>query len=101
MEVTGHWPRCSLKGSRGRADWRSGPAIAEAIAGKVETVHASSMDEAVMRAAALAQEGDAVLLSPACSSFDMFKDYKDRGDAFVRAVHALSPKRPSAKGKKR
>jgi UDP-N-acetylmuramoylalanine--D-glutamate ligase len=30
-----------------------------------------------------------VLLSPACSSFDMFRDYKDRGDAFVRAVRAL------------
>ena len=40
-------------------------------------------------AQALARPGDAVLLSPACSSFDMFRDYKDRGDAFVRVVRAL------------
>jgi UDP-N-acetylmuramoylalanine--D-glutamate ligase len=48
------------------------------------------MPDAVARAAALAQPGDAVLLSPACSSFDMFRDYKDRGDAFVRAVQDLA-----------
>jgi UDP-N-acetylmuramoylalanine--D-glutamate ligase len=47
------------------------------------------MDDAVRIAADLAKPGDAVLLSPACSSFDMFKDYKERGDAFVRAVEAL------------
>ena len=48
------------------------------------------MFEAVEKAAALAQPGDAVLLSPACSSFDMFRDYKDRGDAFVKAVQELA-----------
>ena len=36
-----------------------------------------------------ARAGDAVLLSPACSSFDMFRDYKHRGDEFVRAVRSL------------
>lgn len=64
-------------------------AIGEAIADAVPVTHAATMDEAVRAAAALAQKGDAVLLSPACSSFDMFKDYKERGDAFVAAVRAL------------
>jgi UDP-N-acetylmuramoylalanine--D-glutamate ligase len=63
--------------------------IAAAVKGTVEAVRASSMDEAVALASSLATRGDAVLLSPACSSFDMFRDYKDRGDAFVRAVEAL------------
>ncbi|HSP07207.1 MAG TPA: UDP-N-acetylmuramoyl-L-alanine--D-glutamate ligase [Acidobacteriota bacterium] len=48
-----------------------------------------TLEEAVQRAASQARPGDIVLLSPACSSFDMFKDYKERGDVFVRAVHAL------------
>lgn len=63
--------------------------IAEAARGAVPIAHAGSMDEAVEKARELAHFGDAVLLSPACSSFDMFKDYKDRGDAFARAVVAL------------
>jgi UDP-N-acetylmuramoylalanine--D-glutamate ligase len=63
--------------------------IAAAVAGQVETARASSMVEAVALASSLANRGDAVLLSPACSSFDMFRDYKDRGDAFVHAVRAL------------
>jgi UDP-N-acetylmuramoylalanine--D-glutamate ligase len=63
--------------------------IASAAAGVVEIVRAGSMDEAVRAARALAQTGDAVLLSPACSSFDMFRDYKHRGDEFARAVRAL------------
>ena len=50
---------------------------------------AASMEEAVRLASELATPGDAVLLSPACSSFDMFRDYKHRGDAFVAAVQEL------------
>jgi UDP-N-acetylmuramoylalanine--D-glutamate ligase len=47
------------------------------------------MDDAVARAAALARRGDTVLLSPACASQDMFRDYKERGDLFARAAEEL------------
>ena len=50
---------------------------------------ASSMREAVRRAQALAPADGVVLLAPACSSFDMFKDYADRGRAFRDAVREL------------
>jgi UDP-N-acetylmuramoylalanine--D-glutamate ligase len=63
--------------------------IARAIGDVVPVVQVASMDEAVHRAAAFAQPGDAVLLSPACSSYDMFRDYKHRGDEFVKSVHRL------------
>lgn len=49
----------------------------------------SNMSEIVATAKKLAQNGDTVILSPACASFDMFKDYKDRGDQFIAAVEAL------------
>jgi UDP-N-acetylmuramoylalanine--D-glutamate ligase len=65
-------------------------AIARAIGADVPVQRASSMQEAVRLGASLAVAGDAVLLSPACSSFDMFRDYKHRGDEFVRAVLDLS-----------
>lgn len=64
-------------------------AIAAAIGTKISVARAATMKDAVERARALAQKGDAVLLSPACSSFDMFKDYKARGDEFVRVVREL------------
>ena len=51
---------------------------------------AASMDDAVQQAAELAQAGDAVLMSPACASFDMFKDYAHRAAAFAQAVQALA-----------
>jgi UDP-N-acetylmuramoylalanine--D-glutamate ligase len=47
------------------------------------------MEDAVRKAHEVALPGDMVLLSPMCSSFDMFKDYKDRGNAFRRIVESL------------
>jgi UDP-N-acetylmuramoylalanine--D-glutamate ligase len=78
---------------RGRALVLIGEAaerIAAAAKGVVPVKRASSMADAVRAARELATAGDAVLLSPACSSFDMFRDYKDRGDAFVRAVREIA-----------
>ncbi|MBC7499451.1 MAG: UDP-N-acetylmuramoyl-L-alanine--D-glutamate ligase [Herminiimonas sp.] len=49
----------------------------------------ATLEEAVLRAAALAQSGDAVLLSPACASFDMFRNYEHRAQVFVDAVRDL------------
>ena len=50
---------------------------------------AGSMNDAVRRAASFAQPGDTVLLAPACSSFDMFRSYSERGEVFQRAVQTL------------
>lgn len=63
--------------------------IATAAAGVVPIERADSMSAAVSAAAMMAQSGDAVLLSPACSSFDMYASYKARGEAFAGAVNAL------------
>ncbi len=65
-------------------------AIETAVRAEVPTHRAATIEEAVRVGARLAVPGDAVLLSPACSSYDMFKDYKERGDAFVREVLRLS-----------
>ena len=59
-----------------------------AVAHGVETARASSMDEAVRIARALAEPGDVVLLSPGCASFDMFASAEARGEAFTDAVLA-------------
>jgi UDP-N-acetylmuramoylalanine--D-glutamate ligase len=68
-------------------------AIARAVGDAVKVARAASMEDAVRKARELAERGDAVLLSPACSSFDMFRDYKHRGDEFVRAVRALEARK--------
>jgi UDP-N-acetylmuramoylalanine--D-glutamate ligase len=59
--------------------------------GSGTTVHrAATIEGAVQQAATLAQPGDAVLLSPACSSFDMFRDYEERAQRFIAAVMELN-----------
>jgi len=63
--------------------------IREALGAETETVVAASLEEAVARAAEGARAGDTVLLSPACASFDMFRDYADRGERFRALVEAL------------
>ncbi len=64
----------------------AGPVVAEVFAGATPVVVAASMDEAVARAAELAQPGDAVVLSPGCASYDWYRNYNERGDDFARAV---------------
>jgi UDP-N-acetylmuramoylalanine--D-glutamate ligase len=63
--------------------------LIEAALHDVPFERASDFDDAVVRAAALAKPGDAVVLAPACSSFDMFRSYAERGERFQRAVLAL------------
>jgi UDP-N-acetylmuramoylalanine--D-glutamate ligase len=63
--------------------------IRNAVGSGLPVEHAATLDEAVQRAFRLARPGDAVLLSPACSSFDMFKSYAERGNRFVAAVKRL------------
>lgn len=65
---------------------RDGAQIAAALGDAAPVECVDHLDAAVARAEAWAQRGDAVLLSPACASFDMFADYRARGDAFAAAV---------------
>jgi UDP-N-acetylmuramoylalanine--D-glutamate ligase len=68
---------------------------AAAAASGVPQVHAAGMEEAVRLALKMAQPGDAVLLSPACASFDMFDNYIHRARSFVAAVHKLKEEGPA------
>jgi UDP-N-acetylmuramoylalanine--D-glutamate ligase len=73
---------------------KDGPAIAAALNGVCDTRPAVSMEAAVAEAARAARAGDTVLLSPACASFDMFRDYGHRGDVFAAAVLKLKGASP-------
>lgn len=64
--------------------------MAKELGSLTDTTLAGTLEEAVSLAHRLAKKGEVVLLSPACSSFDMFKDYKERGEAFKEAVLKLS-----------
>ena len=63
--------------------------MAKALAGSTETLFAKTLQDAVKLASEKAVSGDIVLLSPACASFDMFKDFEDRGRQFKKAVMKL------------
>ena len=61
--------------------------IAKVVGGQ----NCQTLEDAVRKAGELAKPGEAVLLSPACASFDMFRDYRHRGEVFAQAVRSLSP----------
>lgn len=67
------------------------PIVEDVFRGIVPVTTASSMEDAVARAADAAQPGDVVLLSPGCASYDWYKNYNERGDDFARVVNALEP----------
>ena len=69
---------------------RDAELIAAALGDAVPLVRVKTLDEAVQRCAELAREGDAVLLSPACASLDMFKNFEERGRLFAQAAEGLS-----------
>jgi UDP-N-acetylmuramoylalanine--D-glutamate ligase len=69
---------------------RDAPLIEQALSPVAQVISASTMQDAVAKAYATAHNGDAVLLSPACASFDMFKNYEDRGARFCQAVEELA-----------
>ncbi len=73
---------------------RDGPLIETAVAGACPVMRAESMEAAVVQAYGLSQPGDAILLSPACASWDMFRNYAHRAEVFVAAVETLAAKFP-------
>lgn len=66
-----------------------GPKIAHSLKGTVPLKKARNLGEAVRTAFGLARPGECVLLSPMCTSFDMFRDFEDRGEKFTRLVRAM------------
>ena len=77
--------RCRLVIAYGEA----GPLVEQDLGGKVPLERGSTFEDVMARAGLAAQPGDAVLLSPACSSYDMFKNYEQRGVIFRQIVEAL------------
>jgi UDP-N-acetylmuramoylalanine--D-glutamate ligase len=83
-------PALRARAARVFAIGEARPRILESLGRAVPVVSCASLREAVERAFAASRAGDIVLLAPACSSFDMFRDYADRGRAFKAEVRRLA-----------
>ena len=68
---------------------KAGPDFAKALEGRVPVDQCETLDRAVASAAANAEPGDTILLSPACASFDQYSDFEKRGEHFRELVEAL------------
>jgi UDP-N-acetylmuramoylalanine--D-glutamate ligase len=68
---------------------RDAAAIDDALEQAASRSFADSMEAAVRAATKVAKSGDTVLLSPACASLDMYRDYRARGEAFTVAAQAI------------
>ena len=88
-------PALRAHGKRVLAIGEAQERIARSLEAVVPVDRASSLEDAVERARAAAAPGDVVLLAPACSSFDMFRDYAHRGRRFKEAVRRLAAAEPS------
>jgi UDP-N-acetylmuramoylalanine--D-glutamate ligase len=73
------------------------PELVALFEGRLPVRTAGSMEEAVAEAMGMAVRGSAVVLAPACASWDMFRDYRDRGERFAAAARAL-PERAEVPG---
>jgi UDP-N-acetylmuramoylalanine--D-glutamate ligase len=82
-------PALARRGKRVLAIGEARAQIAVALAETVPVDECASLRAAVERAAEIAVQGDTVLLAPACSSFDLFRDYAERGQAFKDEVRRL------------
>ena len=74
----------------------AGPRFAEILEPHMPTTRSEMLCEAIRQAMTAAERGDVVMLSPACASFDQFRDYEARGQAFREMVHALIAETPNA-----
>jgi UDP-N-acetylmuramoylalanine--D-glutamate ligase len=72
--------KCRLVIAYGEA----GPIVEQDLKGRVKLERGTTFADVVARARRAAKQGDAVLLSPACSSYDMFQNYEERGATFAR-----------------
>ncbi|MGH7607388.1 MAG: UDP-N-acetylmuramoyl-L-alanine--D-glutamate ligase, partial [Gemmatimonadales bacterium] len=69
----------------------AGPIVEQDLAGRVPLERGTTFEDVVARARRAARPGDAVLLSPACSSYDMFTNYEERGATFRRLAGMGAP----------
>ena len=82
-------PLLATRARRVIAFGEAGPIVEQDLAGQGPLERGTTFDDVVARARRAARPGDAVLLSPACSSYDMFKNYEERGATFRRLVEAM------------
>jgi UDP-N-acetylmuramoylalanine--D-glutamate ligase len=83
-------PPLRARGGSVVAIGEAAPLVEQALGSLVPMTHASTLDDAVSQALAQRASGGVVLLAPACASFDMFRDYADRGRAFKAIVARLA-----------